>query len=174
MYICLISDVCYRYLASATKCLSLCEQYIMVSLVLIVLIYITGTKAAFTVTHALAGTTSDTIRFTNVITNIGGHYNTTSGKFTCQYPGIYVFLLHIWKIAGVTDAYCWISKNGSGLISADSSVNSNTASGHDGASTSVILHLVQGDIVDLCPCSAIETFHRGWTTSFSGFLLQED
>ena len=60
------------------------------------------------------------------------------------------------------------------MIIAQSSVNSNTASGYDGASTSVILHLVHGDIVDLGGCTAIGTFYPGPVTSFSGFQLQGD
>ena len=145
----------------------------MASLILIVSFNITGTKAAFTVTHAATGTTSDTIRFTNVITNIGGHYDTSSGKFTCQHPGIYVFLLHIWTDAGGTDAYCTIRKNGVYMILAQY-YNSNTASMYDGVSNSIILYLVNGDVVDTGGCTAIGTFNTGWQTSFSGFLLQED
>ena len=146
----------------------------MVSLILTVLFNITDIKAAFTVTHAAARTTSGTIRFTNVITNIGEHYNSSSGDFTCQHPGIYVFLLHIWKASGEENAYCYIRKNGTNTIQAQSAVMSSIASSYDGVSNSVILHLVQGDIVDLGDCSYIGTFYPYSNTSFSGFLLQKD
>ena len=147
---------------------------VVLSLVLLVLLNITGIKSAFTVNYPAAGTTSGTISFTRIVTNIGGHYNTTSGKFTCQYPGIYVFLLHIWKNAGERQAYCYIRKNKANMVLADSYVNDNTLSNFDGVSTSVILHLVHGDIVDIGDCTDIGTFYGGLETSFSGFLLQED
>ena len=57
---------------------------------------------------------------------------------------------------------------------AHSSVNDNTANGLDTVSTSVILHLVHGDIVDLGWCSAVATLNDYSKTSLSGFLLQED
>ena len=60
------------------------------------------------------------------------------------------------------------------MIHTQSFVNSNTASGYDGVSNSLILHLVNGDIVDLGLCTAIGTFYANSETSFSGFLFQND
>jgi hypothetical protein len=34
---------------------------------------------------------TDTLRFTGITTNIGGHYNASTGEFTCPYHGIYNF-----------------------------------------------------------------------------------
>ena len=37
----------------------------------------------------------DTIAFPYIITNVGGHYNTTSSEFTCPYNGFYLFSVNI-------------------------------------------------------------------------------
>ena len=57
------------------------------------------------------------------------------------------------------------------MIHTQSFVNSNTASGHDGVSNSLIVH---GDIVDLGVCTDIGTFYGNSEMSFSGCLLQQD
>ena len=136
--------------------------------------YFTGVKSAFTVTNPAAGPTSNTIKFSRIVANIGGHYDTLSGKFTCQNPGIYAFHLHIYKDSGDKDTYCHIRKNEVDMVKATAKVNDNTASSFIGSSNSVILYLDLGDIVDLGVCTGIDTFHRGWETSFSGFLIQLD
>ena len=57
-------------------------------------------------------------------------------------------------------------------------INSHTAdndvASFDDVSNSVILNLNQGDVINLGSCSSIDTFYKGWETSFSGFLLQKD
>ena len=55
------------------------------------------------------------------------------------------------------------------MIHTKTFVNSNTASGYDGVSNSLIIHLVNGVIVDLGLCTAIGTFYANSETSFSGF-----
>ena len=85
-----------------------------------------------------------------------------------------IFILHFFKFPGETRAYCYIRKNGVHLIHTQSFVNSNTASGRDGLSNSLIVHLVHGDIVDLGLCTDIGTFYANSETSFSGFLFQND
>ena len=32
-----------------------------------------------------------------VVSNIGGHYSPVTGQLTCQYPGVYVFSLNLYK-----------------------------------------------------------------------------
>ena len=131
---------------------------------------ITDVKSAFTVTNPAAGPTSGTILFSRTVTNIGGVYDTSNGKFICQYPGIYVFHLHIAE----TWAYCYIRKNGANMIFADTHVQGIVASSNVGSSISVILHLDRLNTVDIGGCSAIDIFWSDWSMSFSGFLLQED
>ena len=53
-----------------------------------------GVKSAFTVKSPVEGLLTNTLRFTSAITNVGGHYDTSTGLFTCEYPGIYVFTLN--------------------------------------------------------------------------------
>ena len=134
--------------------------------------YTTGEKSAFSVTHAESGlSTQGTIRFAKAITNIGGHYNTSSGNFTCEYPGVYVFHLHIVKDEKDTYAWCYIRKNGAYMVYIETSGDSDDASAHIGSSNSVILQLAHGDNVDVAGCSSILTLYRATETTFSGFLL---
>ena len=74
---------------------------------------VTGAMSAFSVSNADSGPSAGTIRFIYVVTNIGGHYSTTTGVFTCQYDGLYAFTLTIIKNSGHDEAYCYIRKNGS-------------------------------------------------------------
>ena len=137
-------------------------------------LYFTDVKSAFTVYSPVAGLTSGSVRFTDVITNIPGHYNTSTGIFTCEYPGIYVFALHILKNTGSDTAYCHIRKNGSNVVIVYT--NPDTNSGQYGSSNSIVIHLLLGDTVDLDNCSAnIDNINTSYTfTTFSGFLLKAD
>ena len=135
-----------------------------------------GVMSAFTVSFPVAGSSSGTIRFTHYITNIGGHYSTTTGVFTCVYPGIYYFALHILRDSGSTIAYCHIRKNGSNVVEVYSKPETASSDSYDGTTNSVVLHLVGGDKVDLGGCSAISTIqvNYDYDTTFSGFLLKAD
>ena len=134
----------------------------------------TGVKSAFTVQYPVAGTSSRTIRFTRIITNMGGHYNTTTGIFTCVYNGTYVFALHIMKKPGSSYANCYIRKNGSNVVEAWTDPDSNSDNGYYSSTNSVVLHLINGDKVDLGSCSPIANIVVGTDTTFSGFLLRSD
>ena len=70
-----------------------------------------GIKSAFTVTDPVEGSETDSARFTSAVTNIGGHYSISNGTFTCEYPGIYIFTLHILQVNTVKYAACLIRKN---------------------------------------------------------------
>ena len=118
-----------------------------------------------------ASASGNKIRMTTVGTNIGGHYDTSSGDFTCVIPGIYAFHLHIYMKTGQSSAKCYITKNGSQTTIAEVDT---TNSGYFGGSTSAIFSLVAGDIVNLDGCSGIGTFQGGKYTSFSGFLVREE
>ena len=134
----------------------------------------TGIKTAFTVNFPSAGLTPKTIRFTSVITSIGGHYSTSIGIFTCEYPGIYVFSLHIMKLVFSTDAYCYIRKNRSNVVGAWTDPDSASDNGWYSSSTSGVIHLVHGDQVDVGGCSNITSFYTTYYTTFSGFLPKAD
>ena len=133
--------------------------------------------SAFTVANPQAGVTSGTIRFPHVITNIGGHYNTTTGIFTCKYPGIYVFELHIIKSRGSNEAECAIRKNQNHvLVEAWTNPDRNSDDGNFGSTNSIVIHLIHGDTIDLGYCTSAASMYTGgdWGTSFSGFLLRAD
>ena len=132
---------------------------------------VTDYKSAFTATHPASGATSGTIKFNNFITNIGGHYDTSAGQFTCKYPGIYVFSLHIYKHPAYDYAQCYIRMNKANVIFAHTNPHGNNYE-YTESSNSVILHLKQGDKVDLGDCSSA-SYMWDWT-SFSGFLLNAD
>ena len=102
--------------------------------------------------------------------NIGGHYNTTTGKYTCHYPGIYVFSLNLYKKSGAGQVYCWIRKNGSSFAIAR--VPSESEHGYYESSASTVLRLARGDTVDVGSCKNPSIIYN--YTSFIGFLLKAD
>ena len=132
--------------------------------------------SAFTVSYPVAGPRVNTIRFTHVITNIGGNYDTTTGVFTCQYPGLYVFALHLVKLYDRDSVWCAIRKNGSYLVYVFSDPDAASDGSYSGGTNSVVVHLVRGDRVDIGDCSSIANIyvHNHGETSFSGFLLKAD
>ena len=144
----------------------------------IVCFYLTDVKSAFTVLSPLAGLSSGSVMFTQEITNIGGHYSYSTGIFTCEFPGIYVFELHIMKSPGSEYASCYIRKNEIGVVSAFTNPDSDSDVGMYGSTNSVVFHLIQGDTVDVGFCSPMASIYMiggdyAYTT-FSGFMLKAD
>ena len=145
-----------------------------VKLHIIYIKYVTDHRSAFTVWGRRNGPVSGTIRFINVITDIGGHYDTPTGQFTCQYPGVYVFTLNILKNSGDNYAECYIRKNGSRQIRIHTNPESTSDGGYYETSNTVVIYLNRSDIVDLGGCSSIHSIHSGSMTSFSGYLLKAE
>ena len=125
--------------------------------------------SAFTVRNQVEGPTIGTIKFNNVVTNTGEHFKTSTGQYICEYPGIYVFTLHIYLQSCNNLAYCYIRKNSINTIRA---YLDPYGCSYDEASNSAVLHLSRGDKVDIGGCSSVGSM-SGWT-SFSGFLLKAD
>ena len=105
-----------------------------------------------------------------VLLNIGDHYNTTTGKYTCHYPGIYVFSLNLYKKTGTSGVTCWIRKNGS--TKAAATVPSESGFGLYESSASTVLHLAFNDTVYVGSCS--NPGNIASYTTFIGFLLKAD
>ena len=102
--------------------------------------------------------------------NIGNHYSTITGQYTCYYPGVYVFSLNLYKKSGASRVSCTIRKNGVGYVIA--SVPSESVLGYYESSASTILHLNRGDTVDVGNCYNPD--HISGASSFTGFLLKAD
>lgn len=55
----------------------------------------------------------EVLRFDDVVTNLGNHYDASTGKFTCQVPGIYFFTYHVLMRGGDgTSMWADLCKNG--------------------------------------------------------------
>uniref|UniRef100_A0A8C5S324 Complement C1q like 2 n=1 Tax=Laticauda laticaudata TaxID=8630 RepID=A0A8C5S324_LATLA len=55
----------------------------------------------------------EVLRFDDVVTNLGNHYEPSTGKFTCQVRGIYFFTYHILMRGGDgTSMWADLCKNG--------------------------------------------------------------
>ena len=129
--------------------------------------------SAFSAVNPVQGSTAYSIRFTALYTNNGSHYDTSTGEFTCQYPGLYYFTLNIMKGYANIIAYCTIRMNGISVlwVYSDTGVTSN---GYYSVTNSIILHLMHGDIVDVGACTPMTTMNGYTYTTFSGFLIQAD
>ena len=108
--------------------------------------------------------------FTSTRTNIGNHYDTTTGQYTAQYAGIYLFILNLYRKAGGNSVWCYIRKIGSRVVMV--SVPADSEYGIFGSSGSTVVHLDPGDKVDVGDCHNPSDIDA-WT-SFLGFLLQAD
>ncbi|KAM8732693.1 uncharacterized protein c1qtnf2 [Acanthopagrus schlegelii] len=112
------------------------------------------------------------IRFSRIMLNEGGHYNTSSGKFVCVIPGVYYFTYDI-TLANKHLAIGLVH-NGQYKIK---TFDANTGN-HDVASGSTVLHLQKSDQVWLQIFYSEQNglfFDPFWTDStFTGFLIYAD
>ncbi|XP_020385119.1 C1q-related factor-like isoform X2 [Rhincodon typus] len=113
------------------------------------------------------------LKFDDVVTNLGNHYDGASGKFTCSIPGTYFFTYHVLMRGGDgTSMWADLCKNGqvrSSAIAQDADQN------YDYASNSVILHLDAGDevYIKLDGGKAHGGNYNKYST-FSGFIIYTD
>ncbi|XP_072045035.1 complement C1q tumor necrosis factor-related protein 4-like [Amphiura filiformis] len=134
-----------------------------------------GRKSAFTAIkmNDQTGNINDVVTFQETSVNIDGHFSLQSNKFTCLFPGIYVFMFSMGAYTP-TDPVIWLVKNDNIVVSA----HTRTTAAHDfdQTSNSAILNLETGDHVWLK-----FAIHNGRKlhsnsnrySSFSGFLLYE-
>lgn len=72
-----------------------------------------GPKIAFYVGLKSPHEGYEVLKFDDVVTNLGNHYEPTTGKFTCQVRGIYFFTYHILMRGGDgTSMWADLCKNG--------------------------------------------------------------
>ena len=113
------------------------------------------------------------VRFSHIYTNIGNDYNETSGNFTCQHPGIYLFTLHLYKSSPASKAACDILKDGKTTVTAYSMPLVQQGVYHlYEAGNSVVLHLNRGDTILVGNCERGFGF-LGYS-SFTGVLMKAD
>ncbi|XP_006862394.1 PREDICTED: complement C1q subcomponent subunit C [Chrysochloris asiatica] len=127
-------------------------------------------QSVFTVTRQTSQfpAPNSLVKFNNVVTNPQGHYNTNTGKFTCQVPGLYYFVYHTSQTANLcVHLYCNDVKV---TTFCDHMSNSKQVS-----SGGVLLKLQVGEEVWL----AVNDYNgmvgtEGSDSVFSGFLLFPD
>ncbi|CAM2100588.1 unnamed protein product [Caretta caretta] len=115
----------------------------------------------------------EVLKFDDVVTNLGNHYEPATGKFSCQVRGIYFFTYHILMRGGDgTSMWADLCKNGQVRASA---IAQDADQNYDYASNSAVLHLESGDevYVKLDGGKAHGGNNNKYST-FSGFLLYPD
>ncbi|XP_022105862.1 uncharacterized protein LOC110987437 [Acanthaster planci] len=98
----------------------------------------------------------------------GTSFDLATGTFTCNVPGIYMFMFSLCKDRSVDELDVQLRKNGDPIISGASINQSN----HDQVSGSTVVVLEQGDTVYLTMYGRVHS-NRGNYVTFSGFLLAE-
>ena len=132
--------------------------------------FIAGLKVAFTVYGPNTSSSSDPLRFNTVVTNTLNGYNATSGKFTCQFPGLYFFtVMAMINIIHAEHSSCRIYAND--IDSKILALVDGSNNGYHSSTNTLVRHLNKGDTVYLSclPVAPLSLF-----TSFSGVLIQPD
>ena len=128
-------------------------------------------KSAFTAKWPLQVTGTTTIRFATIITNIGTEYSASTGKYTCKYPGIYVFTLNLVRsFFAPGTVSCSVRKNHQQKVVVY--IHDSGDDGYYSRSTSTVVHLIRGDMIDVdCPSGSL---YIDSNSVLSGFLLKAD
>ena len=109
--------------------------------------------------------------FSKTLSNLGDDYSISTGLFTAETPGFYLFTVNLMKASGdANPVNCYLRRNQGdddpvGFVE----VPGNTDTGVYESSTTVILELEEGETIDLGACSNTEGMASD--TSFAGFLL---
>uniref|UniRef100_A0AAY4DGS0 C1q domain-containing protein n=1 Tax=Denticeps clupeoides TaxID=299321 RepID=A0AAY4DGS0_9TELE len=108
----------------------------------------------------------DILKFTDVITNLGGGYDSSTGKFTCPSPGVYHFSYRVMKMGSRLKTELVLNTVVASAAAVDR-LNSETAA------NSAVLKLNKGDQVFVRLQSSdgtlVDTVNR--YSTFSGHLL---
>nr|XP_002739445.1 PREDICTED: complement C1q subcomponent subunit B-like [Saccoglossus kowalevskii] len=131
----------------------------------------TTSRVAFSVARTFELLSGDQpVTYDNIYTNIGGHYNESTGNFTCPLSGVYYFTMAAVKPRDGNNLDICFMKNQIQLTCA----YSNTA-GYGTGTNSIILELHEGDgiWVKLGWSYALFSSSSGYTT-FSGYMINTD
>ncbi|CAL8323363.1 unnamed protein product [Arctogadus glacialis] len=115
----------------------------------------------------------EVLKFDDVVTNLGNHYDPSTGKFTCSIPGIYFFVYHVLMRGGDgTSMWADLVKNNRVRASA---IAQDADQNYDYASNSAVLHLEPGDevYVKLDGGKAHGGNNNKYST-YSGFMVYAD
>ena len=127
-----------------------------------------GARVGFTVKYPKDNTNPRI--FQTVVYNSEG-FNTATGKFVCQYSGMYLFTTTVIRKTGAGEARCSISVNGANKVSAIANNYNGISSAYPSASVTLVVHLTTGDEVYLADCSTKYIYDE---SSFSCVLIRPD
>uniref|UniRef100_A0AAV2JGI7 C1q domain-containing protein n=1 Tax=Knipowitschia caucasica TaxID=637954 RepID=A0AAV2JGI7_KNICA len=113
------------------------------------------------------------LKFDDVVTNLGNHYDPSSGKFTCSIPGTYYFTYHVLMRGGDgTSMWADLCKNNQVRASA---IAQDADQNYDYASNSAVLHLEPGDEVYIkLDGGKAHGGNNNKYSTFSGFIIYAD
>jgi len=136
---------------------------------------LTPVRPAFFARATSHVTASGIIVFDTATYNLGSHYNTSNGKFTCPVAGLYLFNFKCLFNTPDSDSHANLHINGSNYSGTQGAA---FAYGNIGGSAGHYLHNGGSDVVSLSASDAVTIYytdagtdlHHSYTT-FSGCLI---
>ncbi|KAM6900246.1 complement C1q-like protein 3 [Xenentodon cancila] len=115
----------------------------------------------------------EVLRFDDVVTNLGNHYDAGTGRFSCSVPGTYFFTYHVLMRGGDgTSMWADLCKNNQVRASA---IAQDADQNYDYASNSAVLHLEPGDEVYIkLDGGKAHGGNNNKYSTFSGFIIYAD
>lgn len=114
--------------------------------------------------------THSTLKFDDIITNIGNGYNPQTGIFTAPVGGVYGFFLTLMSVNQHPPTFLSINKHG---VVLDEVFAEGSLDNYDQGSTQVTTHLQAGEQVWVRQESGNSVRGGSWTV-FTSYLLQAD